>query len=285
MGNLLDGRATATLMRDELKAGIAAFTAQAGLAPGLACVLVGDDPASRVYVRRIASTCKDVGVRFQQIVLPGDANADQLRTCLIALNADAQIHGVIVQMPLPKQIPTALVTETLAPGKDVDGICPVNAGLLLLGQPGFAPSTPLGGLELLKRYGIPLRGAHAVVVGRSPVVGKPMANLLVNEHATVTICHSRTVDLPAVTRQADILVVAIGKARMVTGEMVKPGAAVVDFGINPTDSGVVGDVDFETAQPVAGWITPVPGGTGPMTNVILMRNTLTAAQRQTGQTS
>jgi methylenetetrahydrofolate dehydrogenase (NADP+)/methenyltetrahydrofolate cyclohydrolase len=283
MANLLDGRAVAATMREELKAEIAAFAQRHAHPPTLACVLVGDDPASKVYVKRIGATCRETGVRLQQVALPAETTADELRACISGLNADRLVAGVIVQMPLPKHLPTALVADTLSPDKDVDGICPVSAGRLLLGEPGFAPSTPLGGLELLKRYGIALKGARAVVVGRSPVVGKPMANLLLNEHATVTICHSRTVDLPSLTRQADILVAAIGKARMITGEMVRPGAAVVDFGINPTDAGIVGDVDFEPAQAVAGWITPVPGGTGPMTNVILIRNTLTAARRQAGE--
>jgi methylenetetrahydrofolate dehydrogenase (NADP+) / methenyltetrahydrofolate cyclohydrolase len=283
MANLLDGRTVAAAVREELKAEIAAFAQAHGYPPALACVLVGDDPASKVYVKRIGSTCRETGVRLQQVVLPAETTADELRECIRGLNQDRLVAGVIVQMPLPKHLPTALVAEALSPAKDVDGICPINAGLLMLGEPCFAPSTPMGGLELLKRYGIPLKGARAVVVGRSPIVGKPMANLLLNEHATVTICHSRTVDLPSVTRQADVLVAAIGKARMITGDMIKPGAAVVDFGINPTESGIVGDVDFEAAQAVAEWITPVPGGTGPMTNVILMRNTLSAARRQAGE--
>ena len=285
MAILLDGRVVAAAMRDELKAEIAAFAQAHGYPPALACVMVGEDPASKVYVKRIATTCRETGIQMQQVTLHSGTTAEELRAYIRSLNAERRIAGIIVQMPLPKHLPTALVAEVLSPAKDVDGICPVNAGLLMLGEPCFAPSTPLGGLELLKRYAIPLRGARAVVVGRSPVVGKPMANLLLNEHATVTICHSRTVDLPSVTRQADVLIAAIGKAKMISGEMIKPGAAVVDFGINPTDTGVVGDVDFESAQSVAGWITPVPGGTGPMTNVTLMRNTLTAARRQAGETA
>jgi methylenetetrahydrofolate dehydrogenase (NADP+)/methenyltetrahydrofolate cyclohydrolase len=283
MANLLDGRSVAATMREELKVEVAAFSQRYGYPPAIACVLVGDDPASKVYVKRIGSICRETGVRLQQVTLTAETTSSELRACIRDLNGDRLVSGIIVQMPLPKHLPTALVAETLSPAKDVDGICPVNAGLLMLGEPCFAPSTPLGGLELLRRYGIPLKGVRAVVVGRSPVVGKPMANLLLNDHATVTICHSRTVDLASITRQADVLVTAIGKARMITGEMVKPGAAVVDFGINPTDTGIVGDVDFEAAREVAGWITPVPGGTGPMTNVILMRNTLTAARRQAGE--
>jgi methylenetetrahydrofolate dehydrogenase (NADP+)/methenyltetrahydrofolate cyclohydrolase len=188
-------------------------------------------------------------------------------------------------MPLPKHLPADLVANTLSVDKDVDGVCPANAGRLLQALPAFVPATPLGGFELLKRFEIPIRGAEAVVVGRSPIVGKPMASLLLNDHATVTICHSRTRDLGAVTRRADILVAAIGKARMITADMVKPGAAVVDFGINPTEAGIVGDVDFAAVAEVAGYITPVPGGTGPMTNVMLMRNTLSAARRLAGEES
>jgi len=279
----LDGRAVAAKIKEELIRDVAVFAGAHGHAPGLAVVIVGEDPASKVYVKRISANCNEVGVRFERIALPAGASAVDLEAALVRLSEDPRTTGVIVQMPLPKHLSAKIVTDTLSPAKDVDGLCPVNAGLLMMGQPCFVPSTPLGGLELLKRYEIPLKGAEAVVVGRSPVVGKPMANLLLNEHATVTICHSRTRDLAAETRRADVLVAAIGKAKMITADMIKPGAAVVDFGINPTEAGIVGDVDFEAAKEVAGWITPVPGGTGPMTNVMLLRNTLTAAKRLVGE--
>ena len=285
MSVLLDGRAIAAKIKEELTKDVGDFVAAHGYGPGLAVVMVGEDPASKVYVRRIAANCNEVGIRCERITLPAETTAEELRAALARLNEDAKTSGVIVQMPLPKHLPSKVVTDTLSPNKDVDGLCPVNAGLLLMGQPCFVPSTPLGGLELLKRHEIPLKGAEAVVVGRSPVVGKPMANLLLNEHATVTICHSRTRDLASATRRADVLVAAIGKAKMITADMVKPGAAVVDFGINPTDGGIVGDVDFEAAKEVAGWITPVPGGTGPMTNMMLLRNTLMAARRLLGEES
>jgi methylenetetrahydrofolate dehydrogenase (NADP+)/methenyltetrahydrofolate cyclohydrolase len=241
-------------------------------------VLVGEDPASKVYVKRIAKTFEDVGMTCQQVILPGDINPASLQAEIIKLNNDPKTSGIIVQLPLPKPLTQDVVTDVLSPNKDVDGIHPVNAGRLYLGQDGFVPNTPHGGLELLKGYGITIRGANAVVVGRSNIVGKPMAMLLLAEHATVTICHSRTKDLPSVIRSADIVAAAVGQAKMITGDMIKPGAAVVDFGINPGEKGIVGDVDFESAKEVAGWITPVPGGTGPMTNIMLLRNTLKAAR-------
>lgn len=283
LSTLLDGRAVAAKIRGEVTEEVSAFAARQGQAPGLTAVLVGEDPASRVYIRRIGQTCAEVGIRFQRLDLPAATTADELRETLGRLNGDASVSGVIVQMPLPKHIPAGTVGDTLSPEKDVDGVCPANAGRLLLGLTAFVPATPLGGFELLKRFEIPIKGAEAVVVGRSPIVGKPMASLLLNEHATVTICHSRTRDLGEVTRRADILVAAIGKAKMITADMVKPGAAVVDFGINPTEGGIIGDVDFGAVAEIAGFITPVPGGTGPMTNVMLMRNTLAAARRLAGE--
>ena len=273
MATLLDGKATAAQIKAELKDEVAAFAARHGDAPGLACVIVGDDPASKVYVRRIAAACGEVGIRFERVALAGDATPDGLRATIARRNADPRASGVIVQMPLPRHLDPAVVTETLDPAKDVDGITSVNVGRLFLGLPALAPSTPLGGLELLKRYGVPLVGAEAVIVGRSAIVGKP----------TVTVCHSRTRDLGSVTRRADILLVAIGRPRFITADMVKPGAVVVDFGINPLEKGIVGDVDFEAVSSVAGAITPTPGGTGPMTNALLMRNTLTAARRLVGE--
>jgi methylenetetrahydrofolate dehydrogenase (NADP+)/methenyltetrahydrofolate cyclohydrolase len=282
MATLLDGKAVAATIRNELKVEIADFAQKTGSTPGLSCVIVGEDPASRVYARRIGAVCAEVGIRFDRISLPSDSTPCDLEQQIIRLNADPSVSGVIVQMPLPKHLPSAIVTQLLDPRKDIDGVTPKSAGELFLGQPTLAPSTPRGGLELLRRYGVPIAGAEAVIVGRSSIVGKPMASLLIAESATVTICHSRTRDLSEVTRRADILLVAIGRPRFITADMVKPGAVVVDFGINPTDGGIVGDVDFDAVAIVAGSITPTPGGTGPMTNAMLMANTLAAAKRFAG---
>ncbi|MBI2848944.1 MAG: bifunctional 5,10-methylenetetrahydrofolate dehydrogenase/5,10-methenyltetrahydrofolate cyclohydrolase [Chloroflexi bacterium] len=276
--NILDGKALAGKMKGEIAEEVEAFKRQYGFAPSLSVVLVGDDPASQVYVKGIGKACSDVGVGCEQMVLPASITESELRAKIGELNGNSKISGIIVQIPLPKPLTQEMVTDVLSPAKDVDGICPVSAGLLVLGQDGFVPNTPAGGVEILKRYGVEIRGSNAVVVGRSNIVGKPMAFLLLAEHATVTMCHTRSRDLPAITRQADILVAAAGKARMITGDMIKPGAVVIDFGINPVQGGIVGDVDFESAREVAGWITPVPGGTGPMTNVMLLRNTLKAAK-------
>ncbi|MDP2659252.1 MAG: bifunctional 5,10-methylenetetrahydrofolate dehydrogenase/5,10-methenyltetrahydrofolate cyclohydrolase [Dehalococcoidia bacterium] len=277
--NLLDGRALSQKMKVDLAQEVQDFKAKQGYAPALAVLLVGEDPASQSYVKAIGKACENAGIGCSQIVLPASTTEGDLKARLRALNEDPRTSGVIVQMPLPKPLTQDMVTDVLSPNKDLDGICPASAGLLALGQEGFVPNTPLGGLELLKGYGIDLVGKRAVIVGRSNIVGKPMALLLLQEHCTVTICHTRTRDLPGVTREADILVAAIGRAGAVTGDMIKPGAVVVDFGINPGEKGIVGDVDFEAAKEVASWITPVPGGTGPMTNVMLMRNTLRAARR------
>jgi methylenetetrahydrofolate dehydrogenase (NADP+)/methenyltetrahydrofolate cyclohydrolase len=244
-------------------------------------VRAGEDPASVSYANAIAKTCEKYGVAFELKALPESASQAEMVSLVQSLSADASVHGIMVQEPMPKGIDPAAVIAALSPAKDVDGVHPLNAGLLMEGKGDFfAPATPSGGMEILRRYNVPIKGKHAVVVGRSNIVGKPMALLLLHEHATVTICHSRTVDLGAVTRQGDILVAAVGKARLITGDMVKPGAVVIDFGVNFEDGKMVGDVDFESAREVAGMITPVPGGTGPMTNVMLMKNVLTAAKRQ-----
>ena len=277
--NLLDGRALSQKMKERLAQEVRDFQSQYSYGPTLAVLLVGEDPASQSYVKAINKACTDAGIGCNQTVLPASTTEGELRGKLRELNEDPRASGIIVQMPLPKPLTQDMVTDVLSPDKDVDGICPASAGRLALGQEGFVPNTPMGGLELLKGYGIELVGKRAVVVGRSNIVGKPMALLLLQEHCTVTICHTRTRDLPAVTREADILAAAIGKAGAVTGDMIKPGAVVVDFGINPGEKGIVGDVDFGAAVEVASWITPVPGGTGPMTNVMLMRNTLRAARK------
>lgn len=278
---LLDGRALARTMSREIATEVAAFHAAHDVTPGIAVVQVGADPASSAYVGQIERAFTRTGMACTIARLPADAEAETLAALLQTLHADAQVHGVIVQMPLPAHLPQALVTDLLDPGKDVDGIHPFNAGRLMQ-QSGdyFAPATPAGGMELLRRYGISLTGKHAVMVGRSNVVGRPMALLMLHEHATVTICHSRTPDLAAVCRQADVLVAAVGRPGMITGGMIRPGAVVVDFGMNVVEGQIIGDVDFAAAQEVAGWITPVPGGTGPLTNIMLLRNTLQAARRQ-----
>ncbi|MGC8827345.1 MAG: bifunctional 5,10-methylenetetrahydrofolate dehydrogenase/5,10-methenyltetrahydrofolate cyclohydrolase [Anaerolineae bacterium] len=278
---LLDGKALAKTMQEEVSAEIQAFKEATGVTPKLVVVRAGEDPASVSYANAIAKTCEKYGVAFELEALPESASQAEMVSLVQSLSADASVHGIMVQEPMPKGIDPAAVIAALSPAKDVDGVHPLNAGLLMEGKGDFfAPATPSGGMEILRRYNIPIKGKHAVVVGRSNIVGKPMALLLLHEHATVTICHSRTVDLGAVTRQGDILVAAVGKARLITGDMIKPGAVVIDFGVNFEDGKMVGDVDFESAKEVAGMITPVPGGTGPMTNVMLMKNVLTAAKRQ-----
>jgi len=278
---LLDGKALAKTMQEEVSAEIQAFKEATGVTPKLVVVRAGEDPASVSYANAIAKTCEKYGVAFELKALPESASQAEMVSLVQSLSADASVHGIMVQEPMPKGIDPAAVIAALSPAKDVDGVHPLNAGLLMEGKGDFfAPATPSGGMEILRRYNVPIKGKHAVVVGRSNIVGKPMALLLLHEHATVTICHSRTVDLGAVTRQGDILVAAVGKARLITGDMVKPGAVVIDFGVNFEDGKMVGDVDFESAKEVAGMITPVPGGTGPMTNVMLMKNVLTAAKRQ-----
>jgi methylenetetrahydrofolate dehydrogenase (NADP+)/methenyltetrahydrofolate cyclohydrolase len=269
-------------MRKEIADDVAAFEAEHGWPPGIAVVQIGEDPASAWYVRQIERTFERAGMRFALHTLPEDAAPEQVTALLDDLDRDDRTNGIIVQMPLPEQISQSLVTAHLDPIKDVDGIHPVNAGRLLQ-QSGhaFVPATPAGGMEILRRYEIELKGKHAVMVGRSNIVGRPMALLMLHQHATVTICHSRTRDLGAVTRQAEVLVVAVGRPNMITADMVSPGTVVIDFGVNVVDDNLVGDVDTEAVSEVAGYITPVPGGTGPMTNIMLMQNTLKAARLQT----
>jgi methylenetetrahydrofolate dehydrogenase (NADP+)/methenyltetrahydrofolate cyclohydrolase len=277
---ILDGRALAAASKEEIKAEVAAFREQYGTVPGITVVQVGADPASERYVRQIGRSFEEAGMTFSLRQPEVSITQAEMVSLLRDLNDDPAVSGVIVQMPLPKHIPQDIVANTLLPEKDVDGINPANAGRLLAGAGRFfAPATPSGGMEILRREGIEVSGKRAVVVGRSNIVGKPMALLLLHQHATVTICHSRTNDLAAVCREADILVAAIGKARMITADMIRPGAVVIDFGVNVVNGKSVGDVDFEAASEVAGAITPVPGGTGPMTNVMLLRNTLEAARR------
>jgi methylenetetrahydrofolate dehydrogenase (NADP+)/methenyltetrahydrofolate cyclohydrolase len=279
---LLDGKKLAQQIRSELTEEVIEFIQNNSVTPCLAAVLVGDDPASEVYIRNKRKACEEVGIDSQLHRLPVDAKQDDLLRLIAKLNKDEAVHGILVQMPLPVQIDPARVVHAVSPAKDVDVFHPENVGRLVLGRPRFLPCTPHGVQQILVRNGIEIAGRHVVVVGRSDIVGKPLANMLVQRgpgaDATVTVCHSRTRDLPAITRLADILVVAIGKAKFVTAEMVKPGAIVVDVGINRTDWGLAGDVDFDSVCQVAGAITPVPGGVGPLTVAMLLRNTLTAAQ-------
>ncbi len=278
---LLDGRALAKTMRKEIADDVRSFSQDVGWAPGIAVVQVGEDPASSWYVRNIERSFTRAGMRFDLRTLEETAPAADLAGLLTELNRDPRTNGIIVQMPLPKHLPADLVATHLDPAKDVDGIHPLNAGRLMQGDDrAFVPATPAGGMEILRRYDIALKGKRAVMVGRSNIVGRPMALLMLHQHATVTICHSRTADLGAVTREADILVAAVGKPKIVTGDMIRPGAVVIDFGVNVVDDKLIGDVDTEGAMEVAAYVTPVPGGTGPMTNIMLMTNTLLAAKRQ-----
>ena len=280
---ILDGKALSRTMAKEIKSDVAAFSEENGWSPGIAVVQVGEDPASSWYVRQIERSAKRAGISYALHTLDASTQADELLTLLRDLNKDSRTSGVIVQMPLPKHLPQSLVTDTLDPAKDVDGITPINAGRLMQ-QSGdyYAPATPAGGMEILRRYGIELKGKRVTMAGRSNVVGRPMALLMLHQHATVTICHSRTADLAARCKDGEILVAAIGRPHIITAEMIQPGAVVIDFGVNVADDGLLGDVDTAAAMEVAGHITPVPGGTGPMTNVMLMRNTLEAATRQLG---
>ncbi len=275
---IIDGRAVAKAFKE----GIAVRTQELitkGVQPHLAVVLVGENPASQVYVRNKENGCIKAGIRSTVIRLAQECTQEELESTVTALNQDASVHGILVQLPLPKHLDEARVLRLIDPDKDVDGFHAMNSGRLMNGQPGFVPCTPLGVMELLKAYDIPVAGKHAVVIGRSNIVGKPMAMLLLAANATVTICHSRTQNLAELTRQADILVAAVGRAGFVTADMVKPGATVIDVGINRVDGQIVGDVDYAAVSEVAGYITPVPGGVGQMTIALLLANTLDAAQR------
>jgi len=276
---IIDGATIAREQREALRGRVTSLAA-AGVQPGLAVILVGDHSASRVYVRNKVRTCAEVGIHSEHIELPAGTSETELLGRIGALNTDARIHGILVQLPLPPQISTERVIEAIAPHKDVDGFHPENVGLLAIGQPRFVPCTPAGVMAILAHEGVDPAGRHAVIVGRSNIVGKPMALLLLQRGATVTICHSKTADLGAMTRQADILVVATGKPNLVRGDMLKPGAVVIDVGINRlADGKLAGDVAFQSALGIASMITPVPGGVGPMTIAMLLENTVRAAER------
>ena len=277
---LIDGAALAREKINELKQIVTSLKAR-GITPGLATVQVGDDPASRIYVRNKVKACTEAGVASFHHDLPGTSSEADVLRLLDYLNHDPSVHGIIVQLPVPKHLDARRLSQAIAVAKDVDGFNWQNLGALVEGAPGILPCTPRAAMMMLDSANIPVEGRHAVVVGRSNIVGKPVALLLIGRGATVTVCNSRTPDLGAITRLADILIVATGKAGLVTGAMVKPGAAVIDVGINRTESGkIVGDVLFDEAKEIAGWITPVPGGVGPMTVAMLVENTVNAAARQ-----
>jgi methylenetetrahydrofolate dehydrogenase (NADP+)/methenyltetrahydrofolate cyclohydrolase len=281
---ILDGKTLAEQIHAETAREVAEFVKATGATPCLAAVLVGENPASQVYVRNKQKACEKVGITSQLHRPPVESTTDELLALIDRLNRDKSVHGILVQLPLPKQIDERRVLEAVNPAKDVDAFHPDNVGRIVQGRPRFLPCTPHGVQQLLLRSNIQIAGANVVVVGRSDIVGKPMAVMLMQRgrggDATVTVCHSRTRDLPAVTRSADILIVAIGKAKFLTADMVKPGAVVIDVGINRTEAGLVGDVDFEAVKEVAGQITPVPGGVGPLTIAMLLHNTLAAARLQ-----
>ncbi|WP_304618120.1 bifunctional methylenetetrahydrofolate dehydrogenase/methenyltetrahydrofolate cyclohydrolase FolD [Paracoccus sp. (in: a-proteobacteria)] len=280
---IIDGKAFAAGLRARIATEVEAL-ARRGIKPGLAVVLVGEDPASQVYVRSKGRMTVEVGMASFEHRLPDTTPEDELLALIARLNADPAVNGILVQLPLPRHMDEAAVINAIAPEKDVDGFHILNVGLLATGQKAMVPCTPLGCLMLLRDRLGDLAGKRAVVIGRSNIVGKPMAQLLLRDSATVTVAHSRTADLPALCREADILVAAVGRAEFVKGDWIKPGATVIDVGINRTEAGLVGDVDFASALPVAGAITPVPGGVGPMTIACLLANTLTATARANGLT-
>ena len=284
-GNVIDGRAVAQAVRDRVKAEVEELVASGGPQPGLATILVGDDPASQVYVRNKHEKSHEAGMQSFNHTLPSDTSQDELADLIVELNEDDQVHGILLQLPVPGHIDSDAMISLIDPLKDVDGLTPVNAGLLALGKPGMVPCTPAGCMDLLRAAGTELEGAEAVIIGRSILVGKPMQQLLLAANATVTQCHSRTRDLAAHCRRADVIVAAVGVPKLVTGDMVKEGATVIDVGMNRTDEGLVGDVDFDSARTRARAITPVPGGVGQMTIAMLLHNTLAAARRQAGVTA
>ncbi|MFQ5541332.1 MAG: bifunctional methylenetetrahydrofolate dehydrogenase/methenyltetrahydrofolate cyclohydrolase FolD [Candidatus Binatia bacterium] len=284
MGMIIDGKAIAQEVRKQVKEEIEDLNRKWGLLPGLGVVLVGDDPASHVYVRNKEKACREVGIESREHLFPGTLSEQELLSIIHTLNQDKAIHGILVQLPLPAQISTERILQAISPEKDIDGFHPFNQGQLLLGGEGFKPCTPMGIMKLLDSVGCDPKGKRAVVVGRSNLVGKPVALMLLARHATVTLCHSRTADLKGEVSRADILVAAIGKAGLIRGDWIKTGAVVIDVGVNRLPSGKLGgDVEFETAKDRASWISPVPGGVGPMTICMLLFNTLRAAQQSLKQ--
>lgn len=279
MAEIIDGKLVSRSIRENLTLQIEDFKTKTGITPGLAVIMVGDNPASAVYVRNKHKACTEVGIKSYQIELPSETSEEELLLKIDELNRDDNVHGILVQLPLPKHINEEKVINRISPEKDVDAFHPVNVGKIMIGNYSFLPCTPAGIMELLAYYNVEISGKRCVVIGRSNIVGKPMALLLLEKHGTVTVCHSRTKNLSDITKEADILVVAIGKATFLTADMVKEGAVVIDVGINRLSDGkLCGDVDFDNVSSVASFITPVPGGVGPMTITMLLKNTLTAAE-------
>lgn len=281
MAKIIDGKQTAADIRREIAAEVETIKAKAGRAPGLAVILVGDDPASQVYVRNKAKDCEETGIYSVVERLPAETTEEELIALVKKLNGDELIDGIIVQLPLPKHLNSEVIINNIAVDNDVDAFHPYNVGKIMIGDYNMLPCTPAGVMELLERYGVEVSGKNCVVVGRSNIVGKPQAMLLLHKNGTVTVCHSRTKDLAEVTKKADILVVAVGKAKMITGNMIKEGSVVIDVGMNrDADGKLCGDCDFDSCEKKASLITPVPGGVGPMTRVMLLKNTLSAAKRK-----
>lgn len=282
LAKIIDGKTLAASVRASLKERVDALAAR-GVRPGLAAILAGEDPASRVYVRNKARACEDSGVRSEVHEFPEQVSESALLDCVARLNADPAVHGIVAQLPMPQGIDANRVLAAISPAKDVDGFHAANLGALVQGRPGFVPGTPAGVMRLLEHAGVAVAGRHAVVVGRSIIVGKPLALLLLQKDATVTICHSKTPDLASTCRAADILVAAVGRAKLIAAPMVKPGACVIDVGVNRMPDGkLAGDVDFDGVREIAGSITPVPGGVGPMTVAMLIANTVKAAEQSSG---
>ncbi len=279
MAILIDGKKTSAELREEIRKETEKLINEKGVRPGLAVILVGDDPASAIYVRNKKRGCEEVGFLSREYRLPAETKEEELLSLIDRLNEDDEIHGILVQLPVPRHISDKKVIARIDPKKDVDAFSFENVGRIMTGEFDFVPCTPAGIMELLKAYDIDPAGKRAVVIGRSNIVGKPMAMLLLHKNATVTVCHSRTEELASVCRQADILVAAVGKARFVTSDMVKEGAVVIDVGMNRDENGLCGDVDFESVEKKASYITPVPGGVGPMTITLLLKNTLTGAKK------
>jgi methylenetetrahydrofolate dehydrogenase (NADP+)/methenyltetrahydrofolate cyclohydrolase len=278
--HILDGKSLAAQVRAGVKEQVS-HLAQRGIRPGLSVILAGEDPASKVYVRNKVRACEETGVASQLFAYPSSVSEAELLSRIEGLNADPAVHGILVQLPLPRQVDAQRVLDAVSPAKDVDGFHDVNMGALVAGKPGLLPCTPAGVMRLLEHADVPLAGRRAVVIGRSNIVGKPLALLLLRKDATVTICHSKSRGLPEITREADVLVAAIGRAKLVTAAMVKPGACVIDVGVNRlADGTLAGDVDYEPVRGIARWITPVPGGVGPMTIAMLLENCLRAATRE-----
>jgi len=279
MAQIIDGKLVSKKLKEEIARCVQKMRTESGIRPGLAVILVGDDPASRIYVRNKKKACEEVGFLSREYVLPQETAQEELLSLIDRLNEDRQIHGILVQLPVPPQIDPKKVIARIRPEKDVDAFSFENVGRIMTGDFDFVPCTPAGIMELLNAYDISPEGKRAVVIGRSNIVGKPMAMLLLHENATVTICHSRTQNLSAICREADLLIAAVGKANFVTPDMVKKGAVVIDVGMNRDENGLCGDVDFSAVEPLCSYITPVPGGVGPMTIALLLKNTLTSAQK------